>query len=59
MRMLSVKERGGVDEIRYIESMSADLAKMAHKLNNPFLAYLLTMVSLEAREQAARALVND
>ncbi len=59
MRVLSVKERCVADEIRYIESMSADLAKMAHKLNNPFLAYLLTMVSLEAREQAAKALVSE
>ncbi len=39
------------DEISYIENMSSDLAKMAKNLDNPFLAYLLTMVSLQAREE--------
>jgi hypothetical protein len=40
--------------LRYIARMSQELTDMAHQVDCKFLAYLLNMASMAAREEAAR-----
>jgi hypothetical protein len=42
-------------ELEYIARMSQELANMAYKLDRKFVAYLLNMASMAAREEAAEA----
>ena len=42
-------------QLEYIARMSQELANMAYRLDRKFIAYLLNMASMAAREEAAEA----
>ena len=45
------EQKSRVDELDYIARMSEEMARMAARCDRKFIAYLLSMVSLAAREE--------